>query len=453
MKELSLIQPDFVPATGKAKKLVDDLVKGWRMGRMEGAGEIGAIADFLTNPEATPNAMKAVRGGPIYRFLLDFVRYLRTPPPAPSPWIERVKSERGWSEVPLAVVATASATGGLTAALAAAGVAGGEVITASYNYVGVVAAIVAAGGIPRFVDIDPRTWCMDPAAVEGALCGKTKAIVLTHLNRFADLTPYEEIYKRRGLEIPLMQDASLAVASTREGVHPGLVNLGEGGATVMSFTVSKIFSGMGGGVICLSSQETTELLHDMVHQGVMSSDPGIISCFGMNSKMSALNALVVHEQLKRRERIVSIRRKLARLYTKHLAPLIDDGSLSVQDLGDEAVVTHYGVVMPSNAKSYLAELYNRFGIQTGMWHAHHSQELYKTLLGNRTESLAATDQLAPRIIFFPFHTGIVEEDVAFICKAIAEVIGGTKARPSKKPSRGRGGASSKPARRRPGRPR
>ncbi len=453
MKEISLIQPDFVPPAGKSKKLVDDLVKSWRMGRMEGAGEIGAIADFLTNPEATPNAMKAVRGGPIYRFLLDFIRYLKTPPSSPSQWIERVKKERGWGEVPLAVVATASATGGLTAALTAAGVAGGEVITASYNYVGVVAAIVAAGGIPRFVDIDPQTWCMDPAAVESALCGETKAIVLTHVNRFADLDPFEEIYKRRGLEIPLVQDASLAVASTREGVHPGLVNLGEGGVTVMSFTVSKIFSGMGGGVICSNSLETIELLNDMVHQGVMAADPSVISCFGMNSKMSALNALVVHELLKRRERIVSIRRDLAGFYAKHLAPLIEDGHVAIQDLGDEAVVTHYGVVMPPDAKSCLEELYNRFGIHTGMWHAHHSQELYKMLLENRTDSLTATNELASRIIFFPFHTAMGEEDVAFVCKALAEVIGESKARPSKKPSRGRGAASSKPARRRPGRPR
>jgi len=428
MKEHRLICPDPDPAGSEVSEHVSALAKAWREGE---ASQISALADLLSDASALPDLFKITPGGPTYRFLTDFLRYVREAPGRPGAWLERVKEGRGLGEIPVSVAGFGSATGALTAALSAAGAAGGEVVTSSLNYVGVINAIAASGAVPRFVDIDPSTWCMDADAAARAVTGKTRAIILTHLNIFADIWPYEELFHRRGFDFPLIQDASLAIASTREGARPGLVNVGPNGLTVMSLTVSKIFSGMGGAVATSHDQGILEVMHEIAHQGVSQSNPGELSFFGMNCKMSAINAAIAHAQLRRREEIVSRRRRLRAAYEKSLAPLVREGMVSLQELGEETVPTHFGVVLPLERKEVSTSLQQRFNVQTGLWHAHHLQKLYRILLGNSRTRLPATEKLANGLLFLPFHTALTEDDVKFICSSLSSVISGS-ASPSRR---------------------
>ena len=438
MKIHSLICPDPDPAQGKTRQLIEELARGWREGSSEGAAQIAAVVDLLSDQTSLPDLFKPVPGGPTYRFLMDFLRYIREAPASPSAWLERVKEGRGWDDVPLSAVGFSSATGALTTALSCSGAAGGEVVTASFNYVGVANAIMAAGAVPRFVDIDPRTWCMGADEVARAITKKTRAVILTHLNCFADIEPYESLFRRRGLEIPLIQDASLAIASTREGVRPGLVNVGPGGITVMSLTISKIFSGLGGAVATSHDQGLLEMMHDMAHQGVGQSDPSVLTLFGTNCKMSALNAAIAHAQLKRRKEIVARRIELRALYEEGLSKLVKRGLLSLQELGDESVATHFGAVLPADRRQISRELYDRFGVQTGVWHAHHTQKLYRIFLGKGAPRLPNTERIAERLTFLPFHTALSDDDVNYICRSLESLIA-SKPSPARRASPSAGG--------------
>lgn len=452
MKNHLLIHPDVDPPRRRTAELVDELARLWREGRLEGAGEIGAIADLFSTPDLLPDVFKIAPGNPIHRFLLDALRFVQEGPGTPPAWLARIVQARGWEEIPLSVVGVGSATGALYAALASGGVAGGEVITASLNYVGVPNAAVMAGATPRFADIDPRTWCLDPASAARLVTKRTRAIVLTHLNAFADLEPWEELFERRGFDFPLIQDASLAIASTRGGVRPGLVNVGPGGVTIMSLTVSKILSGLGGAIAFANDPEALERVYTMAHQGVSEGDGAGIATFGTNCKMSALNAALAHEQFKRRDGIIGRRQELRLLYEQELAPLTEGGQLGLQALSDEDVVTHFGVLLPVPRKAIEQRLWEEHRVQLGMWHVHHREELYRSVFRCDGRRLPVTEEFADRLAFLPFHTMLEDEDVKAICGALAgELAGARKARPSQRPRKAERPASAGRARSRAGR--
>src|SRR5437867_6355665 len=98
-------------------------------------------------------------------------------------------------------VGVGSGTDALALSLRACGVRpGDEVITVANSFFGTAEAIALVGAIPVLIDIDPRTYNMDPAQIEGAITSATKAIIPVHLyGQPADMDPILEISRRHGL--------------------------------------------------------------------------------------------------------------------------------------------------------------------------------------------------------------------------------------------------------------
>ena len=120
-------------------------------------------------------------------------------------------------------VAVNSGTSALHLALLANGIGpGDEVLTVPMTFVATVAAIIYAGATPRFVDIDPRTWTMDPAKIEGAITPRTRAIMPVHLHgRLADMAPINAIAKSKRLVV--IEDAAQAHGAARRRLPCGSV--------------------------------------------------------------------------------------------------------------------------------------------------------------------------------------------------------------------------------------
>ena len=418
-KEYTLIHPDIDPGRGRTRQLLDELISSWREGKNEGAAEIAAVVDLLSDTENLPAIYRLQKGGLAERLSREFASFLVEMKGSP-PILKRVARDRGWKEVPLYVSCVGQATGALYAALAANKVSGGEVITTSLNYVGVVNAIILAGATPRFVDVDERTWCMDPDDVAKAITKKTRAIILTHLNQFVDLEPFYEILRGKGDDITLIQDASLAIGSTLNGMRPGLLNLGSG-VTVMSLTVSKPISGLGGAIITSHDFSLLERIITIAYQGIGIAGGGDCKSFGANLKLSGLNAAIALERLKRREEIFARRRQLRVLYNEGLLPLVEKGAVTLQDVGDEAVFAHYGVLVPDR-ESLAKALYERHRIQLGLWHVHHLQPIYREKFEASKRKLPRSEGLAGKLTFLPFHTRLSDEDVSFICDVLVKEL-------------------------------
>jgi dTDP-4-amino-4,6-dideoxygalactose transaminase len=417
-KDYTVIHPDIDPGSGRTSELINELKSLWREGKGEGGREISALINLLTDQSELPNiAYRVAGGGAVERLATAFAGYLSNVDGLP-PFATRIAGERGYSEIPLFVSAVGSATGAIYASLMAADVAGGEVITSSYNYLGVANAIRLAGATPRFVDVEVNSWCMDPACVADAMSGNTKAVVLTHLNRFVDPEPYYDLIDKAGLGIPLIQDASLAIGSRLGGMLPGVINVGDGGVTIFSLATSKCLTGLGGALVTAHDQELLKRIVAISYQGLDMTNPGEVTPYGANFKVNDMNAVIAYEQIARSDELIAKRQAIKIKYDELLAPLVKAGKVGLQDVGSDAVVTHYGVLIP-NRDEIAKRLYDDKKIQIGMWHACHLQRAF----GTTDCSLPISEGLSTAAAFLPFHTGLDDEDIEFICKSLSEMIG------------------------------
>ena len=142
-------------------------------------------------------------------------------------------------------VAVSSGTGALHTALAALGVGPGqEVIVPAYLWVSVVAAVVNQGAIPVLADIDD-TFCLDPAALERCVTGKTAGIILVHMSGApGDAEAIRKIADRRGLF--LLEDCAQCAGGSVNGRGVGTF----GDMAIFSFQMNKnMTAGEGGAVV------------------------------------------------------------------------------------------------------------------------------------------------------------------------------------------------------------
>jgi dTDP-4-amino-4,6-dideoxygalactose transaminase len=210
----------------------------------------------------------------------------------------------------------ASGTDALILSLWALGVKeGDEVITSPFTFMSTAEAASILGAIPVFVDIDPRTYTIDPSLIEAKITKRTKAIMPVHLyGQCADMDPIVDIAKRHGLKI--VEDCAQAIGATYKGRKAG--SMGDLGA--ISFFPSKNLGAYGEGGMVLTNDEAlaTKVKMLRVHG---SSKRYMHSMIGTNSRLDNLQAAVVRVKLRYLDKWLEARRKHAEYYHAHLKGL------------------------------------------------------------------------------------------------------------------------------------
>lgn len=216
-------------------------------------------------------------------------------------------------------IATSSCTGALHMGLAALGIGDGdEVILADTNWIASCAPVVHLSATPVFVDIDPVSWCIDPAAVEAAVTPRTRAILATHLyGNLCDLDRLRAVADRYGLT--LIEDAAEALGSQWHGRHVGTI----GRFGTFSFHGTKTVTTGEGGILVTDDDALYETVLTLSNHGRARGQtrqfwPEMV---GFKYKMSNVQAAIGFGQMERIDELVSRKREIFAYYYEALANL------------------------------------------------------------------------------------------------------------------------------------
>lgn len=242
-----------------------------------------------------------------------------------------------------------SGTAALSIALAACGIgAGDEVVVPPFTFLATVEAVLNAGAVPVFSDID-ETLCLDPAGIEKVLTPHTKAVIAVHMcGAMARIDEIASVCKEKGLV--LIEDACQAVGGSFQGKALGSF----GSMGCFSFDpVKTITCGEGGAVITddealyLKADAYSDHGHD--HIG---SDRGLEghAILGANYRISELNAAVGVAQLRKLDTILDIQRKNKAVIKQAMASIPGVTFRNVPDeAGDSA--TFLSFFLPTEARA------------------------------------------------------------------------------------------------------
>lgn len=213
-------------------------------------------------------------------------------------------------------IAVNSGTDALVIGLRAAGIGpGDEVITTPFTFFATAEAISQVGAVPVFVDIDPRTFNIDPEKVKAAVSARTKALLPVHLyGQAAEMDPLLEIAREYGLVV--VEDVAQAFGGEYKGKKLG--TLGHVGC--FSFFPSKTLGAFGdGGLLTTDDDRIAELARMLrVHGAKKSYYHELI---GYNSRLDELQAAVLRVKLPRIDAWNERRRQVARRYNELLGDL------------------------------------------------------------------------------------------------------------------------------------
>lgn len=214
-------------------------------------------------------------------------------------------------------IATSSCTGALHMGMAALGIgAGDEVILADTNWIASAAPIVHLGATPVFVDIDPVSWCLDPAKVEAAITPRTKAILAVHIyGNLCDMDRLQQIADRYGLA--LIEDAAEAIGSVWKGRRAG--TMGRFGA--FSFHGTKTLTTGEGGMFVTSDPALFERVLTLSNHGRARGQtrqfwPDEV---GFKYKMSNVQAAIGLAQVERIDDLIARKRAILSAYRDRLS--------------------------------------------------------------------------------------------------------------------------------------
>jgi perosamine synthetase len=245
-----------------------------------------------------------------------------------APQVKALEQEWARYEGATHCLTTCSGTAALHMALAAGGVGpGDEVITSAFTFLASASCAIHQNAIPVFVDIDPRTYCMNPAKLEEAITPRTRAIIPVHIQGMpADMDPILEIARKHKLFV--IEDACQAHGAVYKGRKVGTL----GNAGTFSLNNFKNLCGGEGGLLVTDNQDLLE-------------KATLIRCFGDEvdevSKRRVYNASILGYMYRNQELPAALARAQLRHLDQYNATRIENARFLTKELGGIA-----GVIPP-----------------------------------------------------------------------------------------------------------
>ncbi len=308
-------------------------------------------------------------------------------------------------------IATTSGTTALHAALLAHDIGeGDEVITTPFTFIASANSILFTGAKPVFVDIEEKTFNIDPALIEDAITPRTKAILPVHLyGHMCDIEAIMDIAERHHLVV--IEDACQAVGATYKGKPAGSYGTG-----VFSLYATKNVMSGEGGMITTDSDEIAEKCQLIRSHGMKVRY--YHNMLGYNYRMSDLHAAIGLAQMGRVDDFMKQRRGNAKYLTKHITSVITP----VVKPGYEHVWHQYTIRVDGDRDRDAAiKQLNDAGIGTGIFYPVpvHQQDYMRDIIGDI--KLPISEQMAKQVISLPVHPQVSKADLEKIVSEVNKI--------------------------------
>ncbi len=307
-------------------------------------------------------------------------------------------------------IGVASGTDALFLSLLALGVnSGDEVVTTPHSFVATASAISMCGATPVFVDIDPKTYNIDPEKIENKITKKTKGIIPVHIyGQPADMDPIIEIAKKHKLFI--LEDAAQAHGALYKGRCVGTI----GDAAVFSFYPGKNLGAYGdAGAVITNNESITQTLRLLRNHG--RKEKYTHDILGYSSRMDTLQAAVLLVKLKYLKKWNERRREVAQLYNNLLKDLP-----VVTPFEPEGVksVYHLYAIQVEDRDSVYDEMRKK-GIEVGIHYPIplHLQPVFKSL-GHKEGDFPHAEELARHTLSLPIFPEITNSDIQEVASSL-----------------------------------
>jgi dTDP-4-amino-4,6-dideoxygalactose transaminase len=307
-------------------------------------------------------------------------------------------------------IALNSGTSALHLALLAAGVGpGDEVITVPFTFVASVAAVLYTGARPVLVDIDARSFNMDPALIEAAITPRTKAILPVHLyGQTADMDPIMEVARRHGLIV--IEDAAQAHGAKYKGRPAGSI----GDIACFSFYPGKNLGAYGeGGAVTTSNAEYARTVRMLRDWGQDRKYHHLLR--GFNYRMEGFQGAVLGVKLRHLDEWTAGRRSVVERYNCLLS---GSDVQTPQEMRYAGHVYHVYTLRSADRNALQAALASE-GIQTGIHYPLpvHLQPAYADL-GYARGAFPQSEKAAAEVLSLPLFPEMTEAQIEEVCRVV-----------------------------------
>jgi len=288
----------------------------------------------------------------------------------------------------------------------------GEVITSPFTFIATASSLVWEGLKPVFVDIDPKTFNLDPAAIEKAITPETCAILPVHVfGNPCDVEVIQGLANKQGL--PVIYDAAHAFGVNYQG--ESLLRWGD--VATLSFHATKVFHTIEGGALVIQDDDLYEQARKMINFGI--TGPESIELLGINAKMNEFEAAMGLCLLDGVDATTAARKKIAQFYDNRLP-----ASLCRQRRRGGATDNHgYHPVLFESEEALKAaqRLLLEDEIRPRRYFYPPLNEL--PFLGGGGQATPTASDISRRILCLPIYPGLSVEDCGRVADIIASVVG------------------------------
>ena len=295
---------------------------------------------------------------------------------------------------------------------------GDEIITTNFSFASTIEVILLLGLKPVIVDIDPRTFNIDPSLIENKITERTKVIIPVHLfGQSCRIEEIIEIANKNNLQV--IEDNAQALGSqykfsNSEKQMTGTI--GDIGTT--SFFPSKNLGCYGdGGAIFTNSDNLAYKMRGIVNHGMY--ERYYHDEIGVNSRLDSMQAAILNVKLKYLDKYNKSRQQSAHLYNQAFEKVDKIQTPFVESDIDSHVYHQYTLKVPSEFRDSLAEHLSKNNIPFGIYYplGFHEQKAYRQEFFS-DKDFPVTNKIKDQVISLPMHTELTRKQINHIANTI-----------------------------------